>query len=157
MKHLFLILIIFLAGCTTTTDYQTGDVLQGDEFDFEVITNDLQNPWGMSFLSENKLFITQKNNGLVLLNLDSKEKTTINGLPEFVSPGQGGLLDVKYFDGFVYLTYVAENNNAHSTKLGRGFFNEEQNELIDFEVLHTSGPAMSGGAHFGSRILIHED
>ncbi|MFT4311107.1 MAG: PQQ-dependent sugar dehydrogenase [Candidatus Woesearchaeota archaeon] len=157
MKWLFGLLLIVLVGCSTSIELNSGEIVSQGDFTFEILTDDLQNPWGMSFLSENKLFITQRTQGLILLNLDTFEKTDILGVPEFISPGQGGLLDVKYYDGYIYLTYVVENDGAHSTRLGRGIFDKENFEIIDFEVLHTSSPAMSGGSHFGSRILIVDD
>ena len=155
MKWLFVSLLILLVSCTSSLDLNVGETLTNEGLEFEVLVNDLSNPWGMSFISESELLVTQKNSGLLLLDLATLEKSEILGLPEFVNPGQGGLLDVKYYDGRVYLTYVAENDGAHSTRLGRGIFDKENFEIIDFEVLHISSPAMSGGAHFGSRILIY--
>lgn len=150
-------ILLFLAGCTSEIDINQGDNLTSEGFESEVIFNDLSNPWGMSFISKNELLLTQKNKGLLLLDLEGLEKSEILGLPDFIKPGQGGLLDVYYHEGFVYLTYVAENEDHHSTRLGKGLLNKEDLTLENFEIMHISSPALSGGSHFGSRILINDD
>ena len=155
MKWFYLTLLVFLVGCSSAVEINKSYNISYKDFEFEVLFDNLKNPWGMSFIDENNLLVTQKNTGLLIIDLNERSITDIEGIPRFVHPGQGGMLDVKYYEGFVYLTYVAQNSGSHSTMLGRGQL--DGFKLVEFEVLHESGPAMSGGSHFGSRILIYED
>ncbi len=154
MKYSLLLLILVVTGCAVTELDRTP---LENTYTYEIITDELQNPWGMSLFSDEELLITEKNTGLVHLNLVTQEITRISGIPEFISPGQGGMLDVAYHEGYIYLTYVAEHDGAHSTRIGRGMYHPEEQRITNFTVLHISEPAISGGAHFGSRILINGD
>lgn len=145
---LFLLLISFLlAGCTTQPRYDT------NIDSVHEVYGALQSPWGMAFINENEILITQKAGTLLLVNLETEEHAEINDIPAVDSSGQGGLLDVAFDDEFVYLSYSIDG----STHVGRGILNREQNSLDEFAVLFNAEPALSGGAHFGSRILLHED
>ena len=60
--------------------------------------------WGMTFLDENKLLISQKNGKIVLINLKTNEKLNIKNVPKVLYSGQGGLLDIQNKDGWIYFT-----------------------------------------------------
>ena len=143
MKYLLLILLLFIVGCSTPSEPVDGEIL-----------STLNSPWGMSFVGSD-LLITQKSGEL--LYYDFNEAFEISGIPDVVSSGQGGLLDVEYHEGHVYLTYSASGNGGIATHLGRGILNLDEFRLDNFEVLLVVEPFLSGGAHFGSRVLIQDD
>ena len=145
----YLILFIFLIGCSTDIH-----INQSDDYEFEIIYNDFQNPWGFDFIDENTLLITERLGNVILFDLETKNKIYLEGVPEVDVVGQGGLLDIKYHEGWIYLTYSKSNGDGYATHLGRGFFN---NDIENFETLKIAEPFMSGGAHFGSRIVIRDD
>lgn len=124
-----------------------------------IITSSLSNPWGMSYTDEeqNQILITQKSGELVLYNLQTQELTEIEGVPEVHTSSQGGLLDVDYDDGFIYLTYSANENKESATHVGRGILNIEENRIEDFEVLRIIKPFVRSNSHFGSRVLVVDD
>ncbi len=155
-------MILFVSACSPDT-LQEVRVEQDDDFDseaydIEILLDDLESPWGMSFLSDELLLITLREGDLSLVNISSLETNKIfSGLPDISVIGQGGLLDVKYDDGFVYLTYSASNGEGYATHLGRGELNLEEYSIDNFEVLHVAIPFMGGGAHFGSRVVTFDD
>src|SRR4051794_7359708 len=69
----------------------------------------LDNPWGMTFLPDGRLLITEKP-GRLRVFADGKLSEPIAGVPKVAYKGQGGLLDVEIDPDFannrlVYLSY----------------------------------------------------
>ena len=55
----------------------------------------LSSPWGMAFLPDGRMLVTQKAGSMVIVRADgSAVDATVTGLPTVNSSGQGGLLDV---------------------------------------------------------------
>ncbi|PHS25964.1 MAG: hypothetical protein COA84_06850 [Robiginitomaculum sp.] len=131
--------------------------------DFEIveITNELDTPWGLTFLPGGDALITQRPGGLVRVNLQSGEKTDIPGAPTPLVLQQGGLLDVVLSPGFnkdhlVYFTYAAGTKKSNHTEIARGRF--EDNVIQDLQVIFRANTTKKkGGAHFGSRIVFDRD
>ena len=149
---LLVLILVFIVGCSSQEFIETEQE--------KVITSSLQSPWGLAFINEEEtqMLITQRRGELKLFDLEIQELIDISGIPEVVSSGQGGLLDVDFNDGFVYLTYSASGNNGGAaTHIGRGELNVEEQRIDNFEVLRVVEPFMSGGAHFGSRVLVVDE
>src|SRR6478609_7960907 len=59
------------------------------------LVSGLANPWGLAFLPDGRLLITEKIDGrLLLVSLDGKKPVAIEGVPKVAGADQGGLLDV---------------------------------------------------------------
>ena len=148
------------SGCQrgTASRPDPGDIHQSQHHDIrlEVVTEALEHPWGLAFVSSKEALVSERPGRLQRIDLDTGDKTEIAGTPEVAARGQGGLLDVALHPEFqenrwVYLTYAAEGQEGGAaTHLGRGILRE--NALEEFEVLHVAQPFMDGGQHFGSRI-----
>ena len=68
--------------------------LVNSEIYLKRIGNDLEYPWGMDFLDENTILVTQKTGKIIKINLKNEIFEEINGLPTIFFKGQGGLLDI---------------------------------------------------------------
>jgi len=125
----------------------------------ETVVEDLDNPWGMAFLPDGGLLITEKD-GDIIYAKDGNKKT-IAGVPEVVSRGQGGLLDIilhpNYsINGWLYITYSSsegEGEGAHTAVMRAKF---DGNSLTDQEVLYKATPNTRKGQHFGSRMAFDD-
>ncbi len=148
MKNIIFIgfLLLFVAGCSQVE-------IEGEGI--EVVLDSLSGPWGMTFVEDGFMLITQKSGQL--LYYDFENLVEINGVPQVATVGQGGLLDVHYDEGYVYLTYSASGDGGYATHLGRGVLNLESFAIENFEVLRVAGPFVSGGSHFGSRVIVDGD
>ena len=138
---------------------------QIDGFTVTRINSDLKKPWGMDFLSGDRMLITEKSGSLMLVDLKTGQKTAIAmQKPDIEVFGQGGLLDVAIdpdFDNepWVYLSYAAgdysaETKGLYGTEVGRGKL--EGNRLVDFKTLFIAQPKTSRSVHFGSRIIFNK-
>ncbi|NJW51376.1 PQQ-dependent sugar dehydrogenase [Salinimicrobium oceani] len=121
------------------------------------IAENLDHPWGMAFLPDSRLLVTERAGALRILEKDSTLSVPLSGTPKVFAEGQGGLLDVALHPNFeennyVYLTFSepGENNTA-TTALGRGKL--LGNSIEGFEVLFRMEPKVEGPNHFGGRII----
>ena len=124
-------------------------------FDYEIVVDEMQIPWGMVFLPDGSMLITEKSGELI--HFKDGQKQLITGVPEVYQQGQGGLLDIALHpnygqNGWIYLTYSSsegEGDGGH-TALMRAKLSG--NRLTDQKVLYKATPNTTKGQHFGSRI-----
>jgi glucose/arabinose dehydrogenase len=110
----------------------------------------------MAWLPDGTLLITEKAGRLRLVRDGVLEPTPIAGVPEVMSSGQGGLMEIAIHPRFaenrlVYLTYSHGTENANRTRLARATF--DGNALRNLQVIFEVSQVKSGGQHFGSRIV----
>ena len=121
------------------------------------VTGGLEHPWGMAFLPDGRLLVTERPGRLRILDTNHLLSEPLAGTPEVFAVGQGGLLDVALDPDFaqnrlVYLSYAEPGpNGGASTALGRGRLGEGQ--VTDFEVVFRQVPKVAGENHFGGRIV----
>ena len=120
------------------------------------VVEGLERPWGMAWLPDGAMLITEKAGQLRIVRDGKLDPTAIAGVPEVMSANQGGLMDVSVHPRFsenrlVYLTYSHGSQNSNRTRVARATFDGKalQNLQVIFEV----SQAKSGGQHFGSRIV----
>ena len=120
------------------------------------VTGGLEHPWGMAFLPDGRLLVTERAGRLRIVAADGSLSDPVEGTPEVYARRQGGLLDVALAPDFaesayVYLSYARPGPEGSSaTALGRGLWRGDAIE--DFEVLFTQAPWFTNGLHFGGRI-----
>tara|TARA_X000001036_G_scaffold430214_1_gene462551 strand:- start:164 stop:1294 length:1131 start_codon:yes stop_codon:yes gene_type:complete len=133
-----------------------------NEYIFTKIT-DLNNPWGMSFINENELIISEQTGNLMIVNITDGKKNKIKHNLNFIKIGQGGLLDVIHKDNFIWIAYTEireqwEINGFFgtltSTSIAKGKFNKRK---INFKNIFQAEPPLETPQHFGSRLEIKED
>lgn len=160
-----IVLIVALGGCSADIRADRPVSLGIQEsgqhrFDVVQLTDALEHPWGMAFLPDGNLLVTERPGRLNRIRIDPPDLQHIAGLPEITAKGQGGLMDVVLHPGFaanrwVYLSYAASDPGGTGTEIGRGRLGDGR--LTDFEVLFRARPKAGGGRHFGSRLLFAPD
>jgi len=125
----------------------------------ELVADDLGVPWGMSFISLNKLLVTERKGGIKLIDIKNNTDYQLTNVPSIFANGQGGMLDIAVSpnyknDHWVYVTYVKEISGQGATVLARGKF--VGNLFTDWEELLVTKSTSDTGHHFGSRIAFDE-
>ena len=116
---------------------------------------DLNDPWGSTFLNNEKLLITEKSGKIKFINLNSKTISEINHNLNYLEDGQGGLLDILFKDSFVYISYSENRGNGKtSTSIARAKFDEKN---LNFKNIFQANPPINSGYHFGSRLAIKDN
>ena len=122
------------------------------------VTGELNHPWGMAFLPDGRLLVTERNSGeLHIVSPDGELSAPVEGTPTVFAEGQGGLLDVALDPNFaetsfVYLSYAAPGpEGSAASALGRGRWQDDRIE--GFEEIFRQEPWITGPNHFGGRIV----
>ena len=134
------------------------------ELNVEVVAEGLGVSWGMEEFDNNRLLVTQRDEGeLLILNLeDGSVSDPIEGVPEVNNEDQGGLLDVTVAPDFdesrlVFMTFAQDMEDGTVTAVGKGALSEVETSLEDFEVIFQAEPAYDGTLHYGGRIIFDDD
>ena len=65
---------------------------------YEQVVSGIQNPWGMAFLPDGDILVTEKSGEIHVIREGKLLEEKIVGVPDVYKKGQGGLLDfVKHF------------------------------------------------------------
>lgn len=143
---------------------QTGEVVQSDHHAFRVVTvvEGLQNPWGMAFLPNGDILVTERPGRLRVVRNGTLDPRPVAGVPEVRAQGQGGLLDVALHPDFasnnlVYLSYSkpSEDGEEATTAVARGTFDGQA--LSNVEEIFVAEAWGRAGQHFGSRLAFDRD
>ena len=142
------IIINFIIFFFITTNLFAGN------FTLKKIVN-LNDPWGSTFISDKEILITEKSGIIKLINLENKLTKIINHNLNVLEYGQGGLLDILYKDGVIWVSYTEDRDNFKtSTSIARGKFNKNK---IEFKNIFQAYPPIDSPYHFGSRLAIKGD
>jgi aldose sugar dehydrogenase len=122
----------------------------------------LDKPWGLAFLPDRRMLVSQRGGALVIVRSDgSAVDATVSGVPAVFFSGQGGLLDVALDPDFsagenwVYLAFAEAGVGGSGTALARGRLVD--NGLQDVAVIWRQSPKVAGDVHFGARIAFRAD
>ncbi len=128
-------------------------------------TTGLAEPWGMAFLPDGRLLVTQKAGALVLVAANGQSVgAPIANVPAVAAAGQGGLLDVALdpdfaIDPWVYLSYSEPGIGPEAGRAGTAVLRGRLsgNTLQDAAVIFRQSPKVTGDGHFGSRLVFGVD
>ncbi len=146
-----LVTFLLFALCTLSATIQAAE-----NFKAVTVIKGLEHPWGMAFLPDGRLLVTERPGRLRLIEDDHLLPQPIEGLPAISPRGQGGLLDVALHpdyknNGWIYLSYAAPGKGGIGTEVARGRL--QGNRIIDWQPIFKLLPKSSTGHHFGSRLV----
>jgi len=126
----------------------------------ETVAGGLDHPWGLAFLPDGRMLVTERPGQLRIVTKDGKTSEPLKGVPEVFAEGQGGLLDVALdpdfaANGLVYLSYSESGEGGAGTAVARGKLAD--NGLDDVQVIFRQQPKVDRGLHFGSRLAFSPD
>lgn len=130
------------------------------------VTEGLEHPWGLAFLPDGRMLVTERPGRLRVIDKDGKlDPVAVAGLPRVDAQGQGGLLDVSLHpqyasNGWIYWTYAQRDEAGNNgTELARGKLagGPGAYRMTDVQVLFRMGPKTNRGHHFGSRLVWDRD
>lgn len=145
-----------IAGAHATTVVSEGSAPQSDGFQLSTVVSGLEHPWGMAWLPDGTMLVTERPGRLRIIRDGALSETEVTGVPEVLAERQGGLLDVAVHPDFaenrlVYLTYAHGMPGANRTRIARAVLDGEA--LVDLEVIFEVAEEKPDTQHFGSRLL----
>ena len=136
------------------------DVDERSDLDLVTVTEGLEHPWGMAFLPDGRVLVTERPGRLRIIERDGQKGPPVAGVPAVEAKKQGGLLDVALDpafakNGLVYISYTEPREGGNGTSVARGVL--EGGQLTGVQVIFRQQPAIQGGYHFGSRLVFARD
>jgi len=154
--HIIIFSVIF---CASALAQNRSAVINSEKHAFRIATllTGLENPWSVAFLPDGRMLITERAGRLRLVGSDFRlDPEPIEGLPETVARGQGGLFDVVLHpqysqNGWIYWAYNAPGAGGWGTALARGKLKGQR--MVEVQVLFSMQPKTRSSQHFGGRIV----
>lgn len=165
-RYLILLISVFFFACkdTKTTSPKNKNL----RLVKETIITGLNHPWSICFLEEDLALITEKDGGLLKVDISKNIKTTIDGFPSdlkdslrFVSRGDNsGIFEVvKHRDyttnQLIYISYAAKNSDGYTTKVIRAKL--EGNQLKNIKTMFVADPFTKDLFHYGGGMTFGAD
>lgn len=144
---------IFLASAAQAQRIQA-------EFDVRLIASGLQFPWGMAFMPDGNLLVTERIGQLRIITPDGGISEPVKGVPAVFTQQQGGLLDVALDPEFsknhlIYLSYAEPEGSKAGTAVAKAELKDGRLEKL--QVIFRQSLKAHGGVHFGSRLAFSPD
>ncbi|MFT4154079.1 PQQ-dependent sugar dehydrogenase [Parafilimonas sp.] len=140
-----------IAGAKTTTPYKA-----------EKIAEKMGAPFAVVAMPDGRLMVTLKKGYMEIHDANGKLVKKIEGFPEVLFAGQGGLLDVAFDPDFknnkmMYWSFSEKNGSNNLTAVAKGKLNEAAGKVENPTVIFRAMPALNSNLHFGSRLIFDKD
>jgi glucose/arabinose dehydrogenase len=149
---------VFLASATAQTVTSSAGPLR-----VETIARGLDHPWGLAFLPDGRMLVTERPGRLRLVGRDGTLSPPLAGVPKVFARGQGGLLDIALDRDFasnatVYFCFAEPGEGGARTSLGRARLAAEGTPALeDVAVIFRQQGPLSTSNHFGCRVVQARD
>lgn len=161
-KSVFLVLFFIILLNTSCAQNPENKVSSEDNppYTAKLFVDDLQIPWGFTFLPDGSMLITEKS-GEIIRFMNGK-KMKISNVPEVYQRGQGGLLDIEIHpnykeNGWIYISYASTDGPEKGGHTAIMRAKLKNNSLVQKQVLYKASPNTTKGQHFGSSITFDKD
>lgn len=133
-----------------------------DNYQLELVARGIQIPWGMVWLNDKELLVTDRSGQLRLIKEGKLIDKPIEGVPEVHAERQGGLLDIEIdpnFDknGWIYFSYSGFEGKEKGSNTSIMRARLKDMKLIDKQLIFDGYPNTERAFHFGSRIEFDKD
>ena len=124
----------------------------------EVVARDLETPWGIAFLPDSRILVTERGGRLRIIE-KGKVLPPVSGIPQVWAVQDGGLLDVEVHPdyartGWIYLAYSeAGPEKTSMTRIVRGRIRDHA--WVDQQDIYKAPPELfyAGNIHYGVRFI----
>jgi glucose/arabinose dehydrogenase len=152
------ILIASLLIATGTRGETVSFGSSSSQLDVETIATGLNHPWGMAFLPDGRILVTERPGRMRIVTRDGQVSPPLDGVPEVWAAGQGGLLDVALDKSFsdnraIYVCFAERIKGGGRTAVARATLTDANPaRLDDVKVIFRQEGPLSTGNHYGCRI-----
>jgi glucose/arabinose dehydrogenase len=134
-------------------------------FNVVTVTEGLVNPWGLTWLPDGRMLVTEKPGRLRIVSADGKTMSeAVAGLPMMDTRGQGGLLDVSIDPAFqknqlIYWSFSEPRDGMmNNTAVARGkLVDGAAPKVENVQVIYHQTPSLNSPLHFGGRLVWNRD
>jgi glucose/arabinose dehydrogenase len=129
-------------------------------FDVRTVAHGLDHPWGLAFLPDGRMLVTERPGRLRIVATDGALSAPLAGVPAVEARSQGGLLDVALAPDFaasrqVFLTYLEPRPAGAGIAVARGRLADTG--LTEVSVIFRAEPGFDDDKNVGSRLAFAPD
>lgn len=126
------------------------------EFTTISVSDDVEMPWGMVWLPDGDMLVTDRNGTIVRVR-NGEAGEPLAGLPEIHVQGQGGLLDIALHPdyastGWLYISYSSPEGAGEGSHTAVMRAKLEGNALVQQEVIYKGEGNTTMRQHYGGRL-----
>lgn len=126
----------------------------------ERIGASLANPWGMDFLDESHILVTERSGKMYKINLSDGTRQAITGLPPIQAKRQGGLLDIAVLrqedsTDSVYFCYSKPLAGGTVTAIDRAEL--DGTTLVKQQTIFAANKVSQNAIHYGCRLVLDRE
>ena len=140
---LILFVVLAIAACAQAESGARMIGTQSGKITVEELATGLDHPWGMAFLPDGRLLVTERAGRLRILGIDNQVSPPLSGTPEVDAGGQGGLLDIALDPAFatnrtIFLSFAEPGGDGASAALARATLGDTA--LTGLKVIFSQTP-----------------
>ena len=125
----------------------------GGNWQLTQVIDQLEHPWSLAFIDQDHVLVTEKSGQILRINLQTKQRQNIHHNLNIVAVGQGGLLDILYENGTIWVAYTQDQGGRKtSTSVATGLLAQDH---VKFKTIFQAQPPINSRYHFGARLLRH--
>ena len=152
-------LIVLIFSCAKKKESFTIES-EGVKLKVEMVTDSITIPFGMDFLPDGRLLVTDRAVGnIVVVNTKNSEKALLQDVPKVIGKGDGGMLDILVHpdyakNGWIYFSYSMGDDSSNTMVVDRAKL--DGLKLVQRERLFTALPFYKKPLHHGSRLVLKD-
>ncbi len=134
--------------------------VKDNNFTVTTLADGLDHPWGMTFLPNGELLVTERSGGIQRLSKEGKLSGRLANVPDVVAQNQGGMLDITIDPNFeenntIYFCYSKKSDIAgkegSSSSVASATLTDKS--LQNVSVIFSADSIVDNGFHFGCRLV----
>lgn len=152
------ILLLSLLSCTRKEHFTL--VTDGTELTVEVVADSISVPFGMAFLPDGSMLVTDRPKGkMICIDKETGKEVFIENTPQALCQGDGGMLDVIVHPDFennqlIYFSYSILKDSVSTMVVDRAKLTG--NVLSERQRLFEALPYFKEPNHFGNRLVLKD-
>jgi glucose/arabinose dehydrogenase len=154
--------VLLAATCLSLSEPVTRAQSEQQSVRLEVVAKGLETPWGLAFLPDGRLLITERPGRLRIVE-NGTLLPPVEAVPPVWTVQDGGLFDVEVHpdyqrNGWVYLSFADPGpDNTSMTEIVRG--RVKDNKWVDQQVIYKAPPEQyyPTNVHYGSRFAFDKE
>lgn len=137
---------------------RAGSIQTTTEIESKIITNGLSAPWGVAYLPDGRLLVTEKAGKIKIVTQAGVISNALTGVPAVNPAEQGGLLGICLDPAYatnrmIYWTFSETVAGGNITAVAKGRISDNDTAIENATVIYRSNTPHPSAKHYGSRIL----
>ncbi|NMH60120.1 PQQ-dependent sugar dehydrogenase [Alteromonas sp. MYP5] len=144
-----------LAAASVVATSLCATTAHSEDLQVKELATGLNHPWGMTFLPDNRLVITERGGAIQIYDAENGLSGDLEGVPKAATNNQGGMLDILADPDFasnqtLYFCYSKPGEGGSSSAVMKARL--DGGKLVGGEDIFIANPLVDNGFHFGCRL-----